>query len=161
MATRFVGTPTAAEFPATNFPAFLLSNRRPVLAFDASTSETAYWTFVAPQGITGTWTAVISYAMASATSGGVAFDVALEALTTGDATDTDAATSFDTANTGTDAGVPGTAGYMEQISVTLTNADSITAGDLVRVSLARAVANGSDTATGDAYVLAVELRDAA
>lgn len=161
MATRFVGTPTAAEFPATNFPALLLSNRRPVLAFDASTSETAYWTFVAPQGITGTWTAVISYAMASATSGGVAFDVALEALTTGDATDTDAATSFDTANTGTDAGVPGTAGYMEQISVTLTNADSITAGDLVRVSLARAVANGSDTATGDAYVLAVELRDAA
>lgn len=161
MATRFVGTPTAAEFPATNFPALLLSNRRPVLAFDASTSETAYWTFVAPQGLTSGYTAVVSYAMASATSGGVAFDVALEALTTGDATDTDATTSFATVNTGTDAGVPGTAGYMEQISVTLTNDDSIAAGDLVRVSLARAVANGSDTATGDCYVFAIEIRDAA
>lgn len=59
-----------------------------MLAFDASTSETAYWTFVAPQGIT-TLTAVISYAMASATTGGVAFDVALEAISSGDALDTD------------------------------------------------------------------------
>jgi hypothetical protein len=71
MATRAVLLPEAAHYPATNFPALLLSNRRPVLAFDASTSETAYWTFVAPQGITGAWTAVISYAMASATTGGV------------------------------------------------------------------------------------------
>ena len=161
MATRVVLLPEAAHYPATNFPALLLSNRRPVLAFDASTSETAYWTFVAPQGITGTLTAVISYAMASATTGGVAFDVALEAISSGDALDTDATTSFDSVNTGTDSGVPGTAGYMEQISITLTNADSIAAGDLVRVSVARAVANGADTATGDCYCFAVELRDGA
>ena len=161
MATRVVLLPEAAHYPATNFPALLLSNRRPVLAFDASTSETAYWTFVAPQGITGTLTAVISYAMASATTGGVAFDVALEAISSGDALDTDAAASFDSVNTGTDSAVPGTAGYMEQISITLTNADSIAAADLVRVSVARAVANGADTATGDCYVLSVEIRDAA
>jgi hypothetical protein len=126
-----------------------------------ATAETAYWTFVAPQGITGSWTAVISYAMASATTGGVAFDVAVEAISSGDALDTDATTSFDSVNTGTDSGVPGTAGYMEQVSVTLTNADSIAAADLVRVSVARAVANGADTATGDCYVLSVEIRDAA
>lgn len=161
MATRAIFTPYSAEFPATNFPQLLLSNRRPVLAFDASTSETAYWTFVAPQGITGTLTLVVSYAMASATSGGVAFDAALEAITSGDATDTDATTSFDTVNTGTDSGVPGTAGYMEQISITLTNADSIAAGDLVRLSLARATANAADTATGDCYVFSAELRDGA
>ncbi len=161
MATRTILTPEGAHYPATNFPALLLSNRRPVLAFDASTSETAYWTFVAPQGITGTLTAVISYAMASATTGGVAFDVALEAISSGDALDTDATTSFDSVNTGTDAAVPGTAGYMEQISITLTNADSVAAADLVRVSVARAVANGADTATGDCYVLSVEIRDAA
>ena len=161
MATRTILTPEGAHYPATNFPALLLSNRRPVLAFDASTSETAYWTFVAPQGITGTLTAVISYAMASATTGGVAFDVALEAISSGDALDTDATTSFDSVNTGTDAAVPGTAGYMEQIRITLTNADSIAAADLVRVSVARAVANGADTATGDCYALSVEIRDAA
>lgn len=161
MATRAILTPEGAHYPATNFPALLLSNRRPVLAFDAATSETAYWTFVAPQGITGTLTAVISYAMASATTGGVAFDVALEAISSGDALDTDATTSFDSVNTGTDAAVPGTAGYMEQISITLTNADSIAAADLVRVSVARAVANGADTATGDCYLIACEIRDGA
>lgn len=161
MATRFVGTPFSAEFPTTNFPQLTLSNQRPVLAFDASTSETCYWTTVIPQGWTGTVTAVISYAMASATSGGVAFDVAVEAITTGDATDTDATTSFDSVNTGTDSGVPGTAGYMEQISVTLSNLDSAAAADLVRISLARNVAHATDTATGDCYVFALELRDGA
>ena len=161
MATRFVGTPFSAEFPATNYPLLTLSNRRPVLGFDTTTSETAYWTFVAPQGWIGTVTAVISYAMASATSGGVAFDVALEAITSGDALDTDASPSFDTVNAGNDATVPGTAGYMEQLSITLTNADSITAGDLVRLSVARDVADAADTATGDCYVFAVESRDAA
>lgn len=161
MATRFIFKPFSAEFPSTNFPQILLSNRRPVLAFDATTSETCYWTAAAPTGITGTWTAVISYAMASATTGGVAFDIQVEAITSGDAIDTDATTSFDTANTGTDAGVPGTAGYMEQISVTLTNMDSVAAADYLRFSLARAVANATDTATGDAYVFAVEIRDGA
>ena len=159
MTTRFVGGPLNAEFPANNYPQLTLSNRRPVLGFDASASETCYWTTVIPQGWTTPATAVISYAMASATSGGVAFDVAVEALTSGDAVDTDAATSFDTANTGTDAAVPATAGYMEQISVTLTNLDSAAAGDLARISLARNVAHATDTATGDAYVFSLEIRD--
>lgn len=161
MATRLILTPLSAEFPASNYPALAVSNRRPVLAFDAATSETAYWTAVIPQGWTGTVTAVVSYAMASATSGGVAFDVAVEALTSGDAVDTDATTSFDTVNGGSDAAVPGTAGYMEQLSITLSNLDSAAAGDLVRISLARDVADAADTATGDCYVFAVEIRDAA
>ena len=160
MATRFIFTPLAAEFPSSNFPALTMSNRRPVLAFDASTDETCYWTGVAPQGITGTVTVVVSYAMASATTGSVYFQAALEAITPGDAVDTDATTSFDTANSGNGT-VPGTAGYVQQISITMTNADSIAAGDYFRLSLNRDADNGSDSATGDAYVLAVELRDAA
>lgn len=160
MATRAVFTPTSAEYPASNFAALTLSNRRPVLAFDAATDETAYWTFVAPQGLTGTITVVISYIMASATSGSVYFQAALEAVTDGDATDLDAGTSFDTANSGNGA-VPGTAGYLDQISITMTNADSMAAADYVRLSLNRDADNASDTATGDCYVLAVELRDGA
>lgn len=160
MATRFIFTPLAAEFPSSNFPALAMSNRRPVLAFDASTDETCYWTGVAPQGITGTVTVVVSYAMASATTGSVYFQAALEAITAADAVDTDATTSFDTANSGNGT-VPGTAGYVQQISITMTNADSIAAADYFRLSLSRDADNGSDTATGDAYVLAVELRDAA
>lgn len=161
MATRFIFTPLGAEFPSSNFPQLTLNNRRPVLGFDTTTSETCYWTAVIPQGWTGTVTAIISYAMASAISGGIAFDVAVEAITSGDATDTDATTSFASVNTATDSSVPGTAGYMEQISVTLSNLDSAAAGDLVRFSLARATSNGTDTATGDAYVFAMEIRDGA
>jgi hypothetical protein len=163
MATRFVGTPYSAEFPATNFPQLTLSNRRPVLAFDASTDETCYWTFIAPQGLTGAITLVVTYAMASATSGTVGLQAQLEAITDGDSTDTDAATSFDTVNNSASTTVPGTAGYIDQISITMTNADSMAAADYVRLSLNRD-ADGSaitDSATGDLYLLAAELRDAA
>lgn len=163
MATRFVGSPLSAEFPSSNFPALLLSNRRPVLAFDASTDETAYWSFIAPQGLTGTITLVITYAMASATSGTVGFQAQIEAITDGDSTDTDATTSFDSVNNSASTTVPGTAGYIDQISITMTNADSMAAADYCRLSINRD-ADGSaitDSATGDAYVLLVELRDAA
>jgi len=161
MATRASLHPFAAEFPTSNFPQLVLVNARPALGFDATTAETCYWTFVAPQGLTGTKTFVISYSMASATTGGVAFDVSVEAITSGDATDLDATTSFATTNTGTDAGVPGTAGYMEQISITLTNDDSMAAADYLRISVMRAVSNGTDTATGDCYVWLCEFRDGA
>ena len=161
MATRFIGVPFGAEFPASNFPQLLMSNRRPALAYDAATDETAYWSFVAAQGLSGTLTLIITYAMVSATSGTVGFQAQLEAIAAGDAMDTDAATSFDAVNNSSSTTVPGTAGYIGQNTITMTNADAIAAGDYVRISLNRD-ADGSaitDSATGDAYVLAVELRD--
>lgn len=163
MATRAIFTPLAAEFPASNFPALDVINRRPVLWFDATTDETCYWSSIAPQGLTGTVTVVVSYIMASATSGTVGLQVALEAVTDGDAVDLDATTSFDTVNNSASVTVPGTAGHIDQISITLTNADSMAAGDYFRLSINRD-ADGSaiaDTATGDLGILAVELRDAA
>lgn len=158
--TLFVLTPCAAEFPASAFPQLLLVNRRPVLAFDASTDETCYWTVVAPAAITTPIKAVVSYIMASATSGKVDFEGAVEAVSDGDAVDLDATTSFDTANTITAPTVPGTAGYIDQFTITLTNNDSIAAGDYVRFRLMRDADDGTnDTAAGDCYVLAVELLD--
>ena len=161
MATRANLLPYAAEFPSSNFPQLLLSNRRPALAFDAATSETAYWTLIAPQDLASPYSVTITYAMASATSGNVIFRAAVEAITDGDATDTDAATSFDTANSSATTAVPATAGYIDQVAITLTTDDAVAAGDLVRISIDRDAANGSDTATGDGYVLAVEFRDGA
>lgn len=155
--TLFVFTPNAAEFPAANFPQLLLVNRRPALAYDAGTNETAQWTAVAPQGITTPLKALIYYVMASATSGDVDVDGAIEAVTDGDETDLDAGDSFDSVNSVDNTTVPGTAGYMDVIEITLTNADSIAAGDYFRLRLTRDAA--SDTASGDMYVLAVELRD--
>jgi len=160
MATRYTFTPYNAEFPSSNFPALTLVNRRPALAFDAATDETCYFTAVAPQGLTGTLTAVITYVMASATTGNVILQAAVEAITDGDSTDLDAATSFDTANSSSATAVPGTAGQIDQISITLTNADSLAAADYFRLSINRDADNGSDTASGDLYVLTVEFRDA-
>lgn len=162
MATRFIFTPNSAEFPSSNFPELRLINRRPCLAFDAAADETAYWTGIAPQGLTGTITLVITYIMASATSGAVRFQAQIEAVTDGDATDLDAGTSFDTANSA-GATVPGTAGYIDQISITMTNADSIAVADYFRVSINRDAdgTSGTDDATGDCFVLGIELRDGA
>lgn len=161
MATRFDLQPASAQFPTTNYPALTMSNSRLVLCYDAATQETAYWEAVAPQGLTGTWTAVISYRMLSATTGGVAFDVAVEAISPGDAVDLDTTSSFDSVNGGSDASVPGTAGYMDQISITLTNMDGVSAGDRLRFSVARKVADANDTATGDCCLIGVEVRDGA
>lgn len=162
MATRVVLLPESANFPSSNMPAPSVDGQlRPALGFDASVDESCDWTFIAPQGLTGALTLVVTYRMASATTGNVVLQAALEAITDGDATDTDAASSFDTANSSGAVAVPGTAGYIDQASITMTNADSIAAGDYCRLRLNRDADNGSDTAAGDLQVLALELRDAA
>jgi hypothetical protein len=161
MATRLIGLPNSVEYHnTTNFPAISAVNNRPILAFDAATDEECCWTDIAAQGLTGPLTAIITYVMASATSGTVRFEALIEAISDGDSTDVDATTSFGSTNSG-GATVPGTAGYIDQISITLTNDDGIAAGDLYRLAIRRDAdgTTGTDTATGDAYVLSVELRD--
>lgn len=58
------------------------------------------------------------------------------------------AASFDTANAATDT-VEATVGKINALSITLTNADSITAGDLVLIRLRRTPAHASDTCNAD------------
>lgn len=162
--TLYTLTPGSAEFPSTNAPQPIPVNsteRRMALAYDATTQETAMWTVAAPQVFTTPLTAVLSYVMASATSGGVVMEVLVEAITDADAAPNLAsATSYDTVNTSAASTVPATAGLLKQISVTLTNGDAIAAGDLVRIAIRRAPANAGDTAAGDLYLLAAEIRGA-
>lgn len=145
---------------ATNGPEFGVVQNRLYAAYDDTTKETAYsGELVCPAAYTGSGTlkADIYYIMASATSGTVEWEVAVEAITDADAVDLDSASSFDTVNTGS-ATVPGTAGYLDVISVTLANKDGIAAGDLFRISVARVAA---DTANGDARILAILIREEA
>lgn len=123
--------------------------------FDASTEEWCCWQFRMPPDYASGLTAVVQYTMASATSGGVAWDVRVAAVSDGDSQDVDAK-GFGSANVGT-ATVPGTAGYLDEVPVSLTNDDSVTAGDFVVIRVARAVANAADTATGDAELITVGL----
>jgi hypothetical protein len=126
------------------------------LAFDATTEEWVTWAFRMPADYSSAPVAKVQYKMASATTGGVTWDVRVSATSDGDAQDVDAQ-DFGSANTGS-ATVPGTAGHLDEISVTLTNADSLAAGDYVVIRLARAVGDGGDTATGDAEMLALNLQ---
>lgn len=160
MATRAVLTPFSAEFPTSNFPALSVVNARPVLAYDASTQETAYWTLVAPQGLTGTLSCVLTLIGNAAGTNSTYWEVAIEAVTSADATDLDSTTSFATVNTANTA-MPATQGHAVQVTVTLTNDDSIAAADYVRISIARDADNASDNFAADAYLLVAEFRDGA
>ena len=95
--------------------------------------------------------------LASATSGDVVIDVAVMAVTPGDAADVNTE-SYAAVNSTTDT-VPATAGYLKKATITLTNDDGIAAGDYFKIKLDRDAANGSDTATGDLEILKIVIRE--
>lgn len=121
------------------------------LVFDAATKEMCMWAFRMPSDYASGPTLKVQYKMASATSGNVIIEGRIAAVTDGDAQDVDAK-AFGTANTSSASAVPATAGYLKEISLALTNADSLAAGDFTIVYLARDAANASDTAAGDMEV---------
>lgn len=126
------------------------------LAFDASQLEQCMWSFRMPADYSSSPVLKVLFKMASATSGNVIIIGRLAAVTDGDSADVDAK-AFASANTSSATAVPGTAGYLKEISLTLTNADSVAAGDLVIAYVARDGASGSDTATGDLELVAAAI----
>lgn len=149
-------SPTAFQWTATSgVPAFGVAKDRDYIAFDASTVEAAKSVWVAvPQNYAGGTVKVTLYLIAaSATSGKFDFDVSVEAVTAADAVDLDAGESFDSANSG-DVTVGSTAGHLFTLTITLTNKDSMAAGDYLRIKVERDADDGTnDTATGDAHLL--------
>jgi hypothetical protein len=125
------------------------------LAFDASTEEWCCWSFRMPADYSSAPVLKVQYKMASATSGDVIWVGQIAAVTDGDSTDVDAK-AFASANSAT-VTVPGTAGFIDEASITMTNADSVAAGDLVVLRLARDADAAGDTATGDAEFVAASL----
>lgn len=143
------------------FAKFDMINGRSVLAFADGSDETAAVTkgVNMPQAYAGgTLTAVLSI-FSSAASNEVQLEVAVEAVTSGDAVDFDAATSFDTANAATSAALSATAGTPQQESITLTNKDSVAAGDMVRFLVRRDADHASDDNTGTMYLVSMEIRE--
>jgi len=157
MATATVLLPLlGASLDETNPPGVTWTNQRPKLLFDAATDEIAYWTFRLPADYSSALTLKFQYSMASATSGNVIIACQVMAVTDADAQDMDT-DSYDTVNTSAATAVPGTAGYLDEISLTLTNADSAAAGDYVAVKVSRDANNASDTATGDLELWAASI----
>jgi hypothetical protein len=124
--------------------------------FDPSTDEHMMWSFRMPSNYASAPVLKAQYKMVSATSGNVVIAGRVAAVSDGDAQDVDAK-AFAAANTSGATVVPGTAGHMDEISLSLTTADSVAAGDFVIVWLSRDADNGSDTAAGDMEVISVSL----
>ena len=155
--TYGVFTPMTSQPPASNYATLDTRNSIAILDFDDSTSESAFWVGVIPEGAVLTSGLIfnIKWAATTATSGNVVWGVKIEAM----ATDMDA-DSYDTAATVTTA-CSGTSGTPVNSSITITTIDSLVAGEMYRFSVYRDAASGSDSMAGDAELVAVEVRSAA
>lgn len=158
--TLVILTPLGSEAPATNYATLNVRNQHPMLEFDTTTQETAVWTAIMPRNYAGGNITVSVKWAAVATTGTVGWDVTFERIA--DAGQDIDADGFATAQTITAATVDGTSGNTKTTSVTCTagstGTDSVAAGDLFRLRVRRDVAN--DTATGDAQIVGIELREA-
>lgn len=157
--TLLIFRPGDNEPPATNYATLDLRNGHPTLDFDTTTQETAIFTGILPRNYAGGGITIYAHWSAtSATTGTVGWDVAFERIGNGSQNlDTD---GFATAQTVTAATVPATSGLVAITNVAVTsgaNIASIAVGEAFRLRVRRDVA--TDTATGDAELLAVELKE--
>lgn len=155
--TFAVFSPLSNQPPASAFATLDTRNSVPVLDFDAAADESAVFSGVVSEGasLTSGIMARIVWMATSATSGNVRWRVAFERRTTDQDSD-----SFDTATEATSA-ANGTSGICTTVEITCTTIDSIVAGDSFRVRITRVGTDATnDTMTGDAELVAVELRAA-
>jgi len=123
------------------------------LLFDPTTDECATWQFIIPSNYASTPTLVVNYSMVSATALEVEFEGAIMCVTPDDAADIGTA-SFSNVAVASET-VPGTAGYMGSVTITLTD-DSCAAGDVAFVVLSTDANDATlDDATSDREVVAV------
>lgn len=151
--------PKDNEPPASNYATLDTRNGHEVLDFDTTTQETAIFSAILPRHYAGGGiTVYVHSSMTSATSGTVGWDVSFERV--GAAQQDIDSDGFATAQTITAATVDGTSGNVLIQNVAVTNGanmDSIAVGERFRLRIRRDVAN--DTATGDAELNAVELKE--
>jgi len=150
-----------AQFLATLFPQPLKTNGTefPVygLAFDAAADETAFWKWIADNYGSGNLTVGIFWYADTASSGDVIWDVGLAAITPDTDTQDIETKAFTTVNSVTDTHLGTTGQRLHLAIVTVSNLDSLAAGDYVMLKLNRDANNAADTLTGDAIVTAIRV----
>lgn len=157
--TKTIARFTARENypPATNFATLDTRNSVLVLDFDAATEESATFIGVIPENaaLPAGLTVRLWWMGDTATSGNVRWGVQFE----GTGTDLDT-NSYDT-NAQTTSAANGTSGIESVATITITTIDSLTAGDRFRLRVYRVAADATnDTMTGDAQLVALEVRAA-
>jgi len=124
------------------------------LLFDATTDEAAVWQFRLPDYWAAHSELNVFYTMTSATTLEVEFEADVMCVSDGDSADVGTA-GFVGVAVGS-ATVPGTAGFPDEISITLTD-DACAAGDMLWLYLSTDANDAAnDDATGDREVIGVE-----
>ena len=115
---------------------------------------------IMPTQFTGSGLVAIVHAASKiATSSNFVWHVYFEAKTPdADTLDMETANSFGMKSTGT-MPVSATAGNPMDLSITITDSDSVAAGDLLRLGLLRSTGDPNDGATGDAIFFSMEIAD--
>jgi hypothetical protein len=130
------------------------------LLFDASTDEAAMWQVRLPASYASDPILGLQYSLASATSGSVQWEASIMCLSSGDSADADSP-DYATLTVQAAEGVPGTAGYIDSVSITLTDDASpgaCAAGDMAWIYLSTDADDAiNDDATGDREVLSAQL----
>jgi hypothetical protein len=123
------------------------------LVFDPDTDWSADFQFIMPFTYAAQTLTVKLMWVSTVASNNVVWNASLMAMTSGDAAllETD---SFDTVNATTTA-ASGTAGRPVTTSITMTNKDSVAAGDIVTLRISRDANNAADTNTGNAKVAGI------
>lgn len=147
--------------PASAYATPDVRNSHPVLNFDASSAEDACFHGVLPRHYAGGGlTLVLAWMAATATSGNTMWKAAMERLEAG-GTDLDA-DSFATAQAAAAAAADAASGKLTYTAITMSsgaNMDSLAVGETFRLKITRDAANGSDTMSGDAQLVSVEIRE--
>ena len=155
MATSQINLPILGGVrDATNPPGMSWVGARPYLLFDGTTDELVTWSFRMPSDYASGPTVKLQYSMVSATTNNVAIRSQVMAAAVTVNIDTD---SYAAQDTSADSTVPGTAGLMKEISLALTNTDSLAAGSYVSIQLGRENGTSGTNATGDMEVWAIAL----
>lgn len=131
----------------------------PVLAYDSSTDETVDFIGVMPRNYAGGGLTLTLYWESTQTTGNVVWNAAFRRIND-DAVDTDTSHNYDyNAVTATTASA---AGEVDYATITFTNGsdmDSLAVGELFVLRITRDADNASDTLTGDAFLVAIEIKE--
>lgn len=148
------GRPPSSAYPQIDF-----RNKHVVLDFDDASDEATHFAGILPSTYSGgDLSAVVTFAASSATTGDIVWAIAFERIEPG-------VTDLDTDGFGAEssaaASVDSTAGVTQQMTLSLaaSGMDNAQAGDLFRVRLRRIATNASDTVSGDAEFVSLELQE--
>lgn len=135
----------------TNFPV-------PVLAFDGGSSDekACFYTRMTNYG-SGNLTCEIDWYADTASSGDVVWGASIAAITPETDTQDIETKALGTQNTVTDSHLGTTGQRLHRASITISNLDSVAADDWVCLEIERVASSGSDTMSGDAFLVILHL----